>query len=232
MTDTRYNKGFSVHDATPAAPADGRGSRPSVGSPAVAQPTSRQAAARARRRSRGFGQSSFMRYASDNRLVRFLNGILTGPYRHVFYGLVILAVALGLYFPVRDLYIAKRTTDILTQQVAIREKYKDSLQSEVDSYLSKEGIEEAARTELGMVMPGEKTITVTGDDEDSGSSEDSDDSGSSSGEPSTASEVEAAEAAVFESSPWYLKVLDTVFFFSGTEGQAVVSTGATGSSAE
>ena len=43
--------------------------------------------------------------------------------------------------------------------------------------------------------------------------------------PTTAAEVEAAEAAVYENSAWYWKVLDTIFCFDGTSGQAVVSTG-------
>ncbi|VWM20893.1 Uncharacterised protein [Collinsella intestinalis] len=41
----------------------------------------------------------------------------------------------------------------------------------------------------------------------------------------TSAEVEAAERAVLENSPWYWKVLDVLFGFDGAKGMAVVSTG-------
>ena len=47
------------------------------------------------------------------------------------------------------LYIAHRNNGILQEQLAIREKYNESLEKEVNKYLSQEGIEEAAR-EQGM----------------------------------------------------------------------------------
>lgn len=110
-------------------------------------------------------QTDFMKYASDNRFIRFFYALTTGPRRFVFYLLVIALVGVGLYMPIRDFYVAYRTQDILEQQVAIRKKYNTSLTDEVDSYLSQEGIEDAARKKLGMVMPGEQTITVEGLDE-------------------------------------------------------------------
>lgn len=226
---------------------------------------SRRAAYEARR------QSSLMKYANDNRVVRALYDFTSGPYRAAFYVLVVAVVALGVYFPVRDLYIAHRTNGILQEQLAIREKYNDSLEKEVNKYLSQEGIEEAAR-EQGMVMPGETPITVHGADQladggqaagqdgstDAGGSVDggqpgdaagTDDAagtagdsangaagsaggessagaaGSSSDEPTTSAEVERAEREVYANSPWYYKVLDSLFFYSGPEGQAVKSTG-------
>lgn len=110
-------------------------------------------------------QTDFMKYASDNRFIRFFYALTTGPRRFVFYLLVIALVGVGLYLPIRDFYVAYRTQDILEQQVAIRKKYNEALTDEVDSYLSQEGIEDAARKKLGMVMPGEQTITVEGLDE-------------------------------------------------------------------
>ena len=249
-----------------------------------------------------------MKYASDNRFVHAAYSLTTGPFKPLLILLVVVAVGAGLYFPVRDFYIAERTQDILQQQVAIREKYNKSLKKDVDQYLSKEGIEDAARKDLGMVMPGEKTITVTGldedgnpiveqeegtgdqtdqgktdargdgqnaagqgqqgqgdtadgqqsdskngsaaagDDRDTGSSAsdnendsamlkgaDAADKNKSAGDtgkaadadkdPETSAEVEAAEKAVFENSPWYWKMLDAIFFFDGVDGMAVVSTG-------
>ncbi len=43
--------------------------------------------------------------------------------------------------------------------------------------------------------------------------------------PSTSAEVEAAERAVAEDAPWYIHVLDALFFYQGVEGQTVSSTG-------
>lgn len=225
--------------------------------------------ARASKSSRSTQQDA-MRYATDNRFVRWFYELTTGPRRYVFYALVVLLVGAGVYAPVRDFYIAHRTEVILREQKAIRESYNEMLGSEVEGLLSQEGIEDAARRDYGMVMPGEKTIAVEGLDEngnpvvveqgktgdgsaadaengseasngaaskgDSGKlkGEDAADkskTGSSSGElgaggrPTTSAEVEAAERAVLENSAWYWKVLDTLFFFDGVNGMAVVSTG-------
>ena len=237
---------------------------------------------------------NLMKYAADNRLVHAVYNFTTA-YKPLFITLVVAAVAIGIYFPVRDFYIAQRTQNILQQQLDIRKKYNDSLGKEVKQYLSQEGIEDAARKDLGMAMPGEKTITVEGLDEDGNpivkkaetegagdaggidssagagdsategdsaadsndtgegdSTEDSakDDSTEDNGklkgadaadknktgsgskasadtgeDPKTSAEVEAAEKAVLENSPWYWKLLDTLFFFDGANGMAVTSTG-------
>ena len=129
-----------------------------------------------------------MKYASDNRFVRGVYSLTTGTHKPFFLLAVVVLAVLAIYFPVRDLYIAHRTQDILRQQVEIRDKYNDTLQKQVDRYLSKEGVEDAARKDLGMVMPGEKTITVKGLDEDGNPvSEDSGDS-----EDDAASEADAS----------------------------------------
>lgn len=250
-------------DAPARRPARGASSGERSGASAVDEErASRRAAYEARR------QSSLMKYANDNRVVRALYDFTSGPYRAVFYVLVVAVIALGVYFPVRDLYIAHRTNGILQEQLAIREKYNESLEKEVNKYLSQEGIEEAAR-EQGMVMPGETPITVQGADQlgdngqvssqdgsadgaqsddaagsdDAASSGDAADSASgdaadsgsdganadaadsSSSEPSTSAEVERAEREVYANSPWYYKVLDSLFFYSGPADQIVKSTG-------
>lgn len=242
-------------DASSRRPARGASLGEQSGASAVDEErASRRAAYEARR------QSSLMKYANDNRVVRALYDFTSGPYRAVFYVLVVAVIALGVYFPVRDLYIAHRTNGILQEQLAIREKYNESLEKEVNKYLSQEGIEEAAR-EQGMVMPGETPITVQGADQlgdngqassqdgsadgaqsddaagsgdtaSSGGAADSADEGSggdaadsSSSEPSTSAEVERAEREVYANSPWYYKVLDSLFFYSGPADQIVKSTG-------
>ena len=265
----RRSSGFAgkVKDAVSAGAERVKGAAASAGARAGAsavdeERASRRAAYEARR------QSSLMKYANDNRVVRALYDFTSGPYRAVFYVLVVAVIALGVYFPVRDLYIAHRTNGILQEQLAIREKYNESLEKEVNKYLSQEGIEEAAR-EQGMVMPGETPITVqgadqlgdngqassqdgsaggaqsddaagSGDDASSGDTADSasgdaadsgsdganaDTADSSSSEPSTSAEVERAEREVYAKSPWYYKVLDSLFFYSGPSDQVVKSTG-------
>lgn len=183
-------------------------------------------------RSHAGRRTNFMKYANDNRVVRAIYAITTGPQRVLFYAVVACALLAYAYGPVRDLYVSYRTGDILAKQEAIQQEYKDGLETEVESYLSEQGIEEAARKQ-GMVMPGERSITVTGDgsstdssSRDSASSSSADAASSSdSGALTTASQVEAAEQQVYADAPWYVKALDRVFFFSGVEGQAVVSAG-------
>lgn len=168
----------------------------------------------------GRGASRFMRYAADSKFVQAIYSFVTGPTRALFYALVIGAVAIGLYLPIRDFYVAYRTNDILTRQVAVRDSYNSALQDEVDGYLSQEGIEQSAR-KLGMVLPGETRIEVTGqDDADADKA-----SGAGSGSVMTSGEVSDAEQAVAQETPWYLSVLDTLFFFDGVEGQTTSSTG-------
>ena len=224
-----------------------------------------------------------MRSAADSRIVQAIYGFTTGPSRYIFFGLVTLAVLIGVYFPVRDLYTAYRTGDILARQLEVRNAYNEQLEGEVDRLLSTEGIEDVAREELGLVMPGEHSVTVIGIDDEPASEEDdgtkdpegirtsgddasegedaegasgegeatdaadqkdaaqkgdeskadaaSDDSANEAGaaskseDPTTSSEVEEAELAVVDDAPWYIKLLDVLFFYQGVEGQTVRSTG-------
>ena len=160
-----------------------------------------------------------MKYAADNRVVRAIYEFTTGRTKPLAIALVVLAVIAGLYGPVRDYYVAYRTGDIIARQLQVSEQYNESLQSDISKLLSKEGIEDEARTKLGLVMPGEKSLEVKGLDGDSSS--DSSDSSSSL----TASEIAKREAEVAADAPWYIKALDAVFFFFGPDGQEVSSTG-------
>lgn len=188
--------------------------------------------------------TNFMKYAADSRAVQAIHTVTSGSLRPIFIAVVAVAVAVGLYFPIRDYYTAWRTGEILSQQVALRDSYNEGLQENVDRYLSQEGIEEAARSELGMVLPGETRIELTGTDgstDQNGDSSDADaatgdgaDQDSSDGQsagdtsqdvPSTSAEAEKAEAAVAEQAPWYIEMLDTIFFYEGVEGQTVTSAG-------
>lgn len=164
--------------------------------------------------------SDFMHYANDNAVVKAIYDFTHGPQRGLFIGIVVALVLVSLYFPVRDLYVAKRSSDILAKQVEIRQQYNDELQKSVDKLLSEEGIKDAATEDLGLVMPGETRIDVLGLDDDSDSS-----SSSKSSNAKKASEVAKEIEEVGKDAPWYIQTLDMLFGFNGVEGQTVVSNG-------
>ena len=163
--------------------------------------------------------SDFMHYANDNAVVKVIYDFTHGPQRGLFIGIVVALALVSLYFPVRDLYVAKRSSDILAKQVEIREQYNDELQKSVDKLLSEEGIKDAATEDLGLVMPGETKIDVLGLDDDSDSSD------KKSSNAKKASEVAKEIEEVGKDAPWYIQTLDMLFGFNGVEGQTVVSNG-------
>ena len=164
--------------------------------------------------------SDFMHYANDNAVVKAIYDFTHGPQRGLFVGIVVALVLVSLYFPVRDLYVAKRSNDILAKQVEIRQQYNDELQKSVDKLLSEEGIKDAATEDLGLVMPGETKIDVLGLDDDSDAS-----SSKKSSNAKKASEVAKEIEEVGKDAPWYIQALDMLFGFNGVEGQTVVSNG-------
>lgn len=163
--------------------------------------------------------SDFMRYANDNAVVKAIYDFTHGSLRPLFIGIVVALALVSLYFPVRDLYVAKRSSDILAKQVEIREQYNDEMKKDTDKWFSEEGIKDSAR-DLGMAMLGEKRIEVQGLDEDSDSS-----SSKKSSNAKNASEVAKEIEEVGKDAPWYIKTLDMLFGFNGVEGQTVVSNG-------
>lgn len=190
--------------------------------PARSSHTSRpstQAHDKSSRPSNRFSGSDFMRYANDNAVVKAIYDFTHGPLRPLFIGIVVALVLVSLYFPVRDLYVAKRSSDILAKQVEIRQQYNDEMKKDTDKWFSEEGIKDSAR-DLGMAMPGEKRIEVQGLDEDSDSS-----SSKKSSNAKNASEVAKEIEEVGKDAPWYIKTLDMLFGFNGVEGQTVASSG-------
>lgn len=163
--------------------------------------------------------SDFMRYTNDNAVVKAIYDFTHGSLRPLFIGIVVALALVSLYFPVRDLYVAKRSSDILAKQVEIRQQYNDEMKKDTDKWFSEEGIKDSAR-DLGMVMPGEKRIEVQGLDEDSDSS-----SSKKSSNAKNASEVAKEIEEVGKDAPWYIQALDMLFGFNGVEGQTVVSNG-------
>lgn len=196
-TDEPVRPTRSSHSSRPSAQAHDKSSRPS---------------------SRLSG-SDFMRYANDNAVVKAIYDFTHGSLRPLFIGIVVALAFVSLYFPVRDLYVAKRSSDILAKQVEIREQYNDEMKKDTDKWLSEEGVKDSAR-DLGMVMPGEKRIEVQGLDEDSDSS-----SSKKSSNAKKASEVAKEIEEVGKDAPWYIQTLDMLFGFNGVEGQTVASSG-------
>ena len=180
---------------------------------------STQAHDKSSRPSNRFSGSDFMRYANDNAVVKAIYDFTHGSLRPLFIGIVVALALVSLYFPVRDLYVAKRSSDILAKQVEIREQYNDEMKKDTDKWFSEEGIKDEAR-ELGMVMPGETRIDVQGLDDDSDSS-----SSSKSSNAKKASEVAKEIEEVGKDAPWYIQALDMLFGFNGVEGQTVASSG-------
>lgn len=188
--------------------------------PTHAQRPSAQTHEKSTRPSNRLSDSDFMHYANDNAVVKAIYDFTHGPQRGLFIGIVVALVLVSLYFPVRDLYVAKRSSDILAKQVEIRQRYNDELQKSVDKLLSEEGIKDAATEDLGLVMPGETKIDVLGLDDDSDSS-----SSKKSSNAKKASEVAKEIEEVGKDAPWYIQTLDMLFGFNGVEGQTVVSNG-------
>lgn len=188
--------------------------------PTHAQRSAAQTHEKPTRPSNRFSGSDFMHYANDNAVVKAIYDFTHGPQRGLFIGIVVVLVLVSLYFPVRDLYVAKRSSDILAKQVEIRQQYNDELQKSVDKLLSEEGIKDAATEDLGLVMPGETKIDVLGLDDDSDSS-----SNKKSSNAKKASEVAKEIEEVGKDAPWYIQTLDMLFGFNGVEGQTVVSNG-------
>lgn len=164
--------------------------------------------------------SDFMHYANDNAVIKAIYDFTYGPQRPLFIGIVVALMLVSLYFPVRDLYVAKRSSDILAKQVEIQQQYKDELQKSVDKELSEEGVKDMASEKLGMVMPGEIRIDVQGLDDDSDSS-----SSKKSSNAKKAAEVAKEIENVGKDAPWYIQTLDMLFGFKGVEGQTVASNG-------
>lgn len=184
-----------------------------------AQRSSAQTHEKPSRPSNRLSGSDFMHYANDNAVVKAIYDFTHGSLRPLFIGIVVALALVSLYFPVRDLYVAKRSNDILTKQVEIREQYKDEMKKDTDKWLSEEGIKDRAR-ELGMAMPGEKRIEVQGLDDDPDAS-----SSQKSSNAKKASEVAKEIEEVGKDAPWYIQALDMLFGFNGVEGQTVASSG-------
>lgn len=191
-----------------------------------------EGAASSRRRARGVGSGSLIRYATDNVFVRAMYALTTGPLRFAFYAVVAFAVGASLYVPLRGWYIAARSEEVKTDLYQEQSASNAAKQETVDKLLSQEGIKEIARSKLGLVEPGEVSGMVVGLGDEGGSAA-SDGSGTadggsaSDGANSAAGDgsdgADGADGASAE--PWYESVLDRVFFFSLDDVQGLTTVG-------
>ena len=105
----------------------------------------------------------------------------------------LLIVAVALYAPIQQYYVAWRANQDLTAQSEQVSAEHDKLQQENDSLMSLEGIGEKAR-EKGYVEPGETALRVEGLPEEEAPSEE---------EPQQ------------QELPWYLSLGDVIFQYRG-----------------
>lgn len=130
-----------------------------------------------------------------------------------------------LYPPARAYYAAVRVNSVLSAQLSDVNASNDSLQSDVSSLMTKEGIEDEARRR-GYVAKGDTAVDMSGVDDSGGATSDqassaasasSDQAGASSGADSTASGSTVGSSSASE--PWYLSVLDAFFGYDpSTQG--------------
>lgn len=117
---------------------------------------------------------------------------------------VLVAVAM-LYPPARAYYAAARVNSVLSSQLYDINASNDSLQSDVSSLMTKEGIEDEARRR-GYVSKGDTAVDMSGV---------SDSGGATSDQASATSDDTASSAA----EPWYLSALDAFFGYDpSTQG--------------
>lgn len=117
----------------------------------------------------------------------------------------VLVVVAMLYPPARAYYAAARVNSVLSSQLYDVNASNDSLQSDVSSLMTKEGIEDEARRR-GYVSKGDTAVDMSGV---------SDSGGATSDQASATSDDTASSAA----EPWYLSALDAFFGYDpSTQG--------------
>lgn len=163
----------------------------------TAAPARGAAAGRGRNaRPQGRGASE----GTDSRAAAKASGILSWAGSHrvaCIVVVVIVALAVALYPPAKALYGASRTNAVLAERLDAATSSATQLQGEVDSLMTREGIEDEARRR-GYVSEGETAVDVDGV-ADSGSA--------TTDESVTGGSSQTTDAQ----EPWYVSALD--FFF-------------------
>ena len=130
------------------------------------------------------------------RVTRTASARADAPVRH-YKGVLIAIAAIALtvamlYGPAREYYIAWRAGMELEERYQAVRDENARIQSEIDSLMTTEGIEAAARS-LGYVADGETSVVVRGLPEE---------------------ELVATTAETEEELPWYVGPLDMIFDYS------------------
>ena len=121
-------------------------------------------------------------------------------------GVIVLALAM-LYSPAKALYGARRTNAILSERLDAATSSAQTLQSEVDSLMTREGIEDEARRR-GYVEEGDTAVDMDGVT----------DSGSATTDESVTN-ADSSSSSDEEQTPWYTSVLDFIFGYDpSTQG--------------
>ncbi len=116
----------------------------------------------------------------------------------------VLALVIAVYPPACSLYSAARSNAILSDKLTEATTTADSLQSEVDSLMTREGIEDEARRR-GYVSEGETAVDMSGV-EDTGSAQ-------------SDTTVTSGASDDAEEDPWYIQALDFIFAYDpSTQG--------------
>lgn len=116
----------------------------------------------------------------------------------------LLGVVLFLYPPARAYYVAARNNAMLQAKVEQVNASNDVLQGEVNTLLTREGIEDEARR-LGYVSEGDTAVDMSGVDDSGGATSDAG--------------VTDATGTDMQTGAWYTPVLDALFGYDpSTQG--------------
>lgn len=186
-----------VRGGAPAARERSRRTSGTTHACATAAPTRGAAAGRGRTaRPQGRGASE----GAGSRAAAKASGILSWADSHrvaCIVVVVIVALVVALYPPAKALYGASRTNAVLAERLDAATSSATQLQGEVDSLMTREGIEDEARRR-GYVSEGETAVDVDGVT----------DSGSATTDESVTGDSSQTTDA---QEPWYVSALD--FFF-------------------
>lgn len=124
-------------------------------------------------------------------------------YRGLVAALAIVAALAFIYPSARDYYVALRNNAKSEAEYAALQEYYDQLKDEVETLNSDQGVEDAARDEFGMIMPGDVSLNVKDLESEADFDKDPTDIGIT-----PAGSVEAPEE-------WYTPFCDFIFGYDG-----------------
>lgn len=113
--------------------------------------------------------------------------------------LIVIAIALfGLYVPGKEYYHALRDQQRLENELALNEARNAQMKEKVDGLQTPQGIEDEARENYGLVLPGENAVNVV-------------EESTQTSPPVVTEDVKAGSGQA--PSTWYYDALDAIFDF-------------------